>query len=199
MTKVRDLGEWLQQWIRLQREGKVAGTYTNDHGAHKDIIFQKYVTFTTLPDKCYCPVNMQTHRLTCDYPFEFPEEAAGPELAIRNMQNVTFVGIVEAYQESICVFYSLVYKTLPGFCDCRNQTAWKTFTGTHSAFHPLNTDRIFMLSNESTKAYNAMDALTREDAKVYRAALTRFRADVRGVEEAFDTKLTCNEAVFKGK
>mmetsp|Transcript_100889 Transcript_100889/g.314519 ORF Transcript_100889/g.314519 Transcript_100889/m.314519 type:complete len:375 (+) Transcript_100889:161-1285(+) len=196
MTGVKNLTEWLQEWVRLQAEGKVVGNFANDNGAHNDINLQKYVIFTGLPFKCYNPINLQTHHLTCDYPFEYPTKAASAEVAIRNMQEATFVGITEFYQESMCVFHSMALKFLPGYCDCRNQTAWKSFQGTHTAFHSVQSNSGLMLVNQPAEVLATMDALTRKDAQLYKAALKRFRQDALDVEEAFNTSIICDERPF---
>merc|ERR1711933_470906 len=81
---------------------------------------------TTDPFKCFIPVNLQSHRFTCDRPYGYPERVNG-SAAIENMQNAWFVGIVEAYQESWCLFLLRLGLPFPESCNCDspNPEHWK--------------------------------------------------------------------------
>merc|ERR1719261_1032568 len=77
---------------------------------------------------CYNPMDMQSHRMTCDFTGgECTEDvcnkqnAVDIERAISNMKSSFFVGITELYAESQCLLHARVYKELPEHCRCGSE------------------------------------------------------------------------------
>jgi len=191
MTKVRGFQKWIKDWTGLQAQGTVVGDFSA--GGHDQISTQKYVTFTSLPFKCYNPANLQSQHFTCKRPFKYPDKVDA-ELAVRNMQNTWFVGVAEAYQESLCLLHVKARGTLPAFCDCRDRTSWLAFNQTRSARHGERTKLSRNVSEQPEGVLRAVDALTAADGLLYDAAVRRFVRELREAERRFGRSILCAES-----
>mmetsp|Transcript_1861 Transcript_1861/g.5629 ORF Transcript_1861/g.5629 Transcript_1861/m.5629 type:complete len:363 (+) Transcript_1861:68-1156(+) len=192
MTKVRGFRKWAQDWVELQARGTVVGDYSA--GGHDQIKNQKFVTFTALPFKCYNPANLQCQHFTCNRPFKYPAKV-DVDLAIRNMEDTWFVGISEAYQESLCLFHVKLRGILPPFCNCMDKTAWFSFNQTRYARHAARTKASHNVSDFPAEVLQAVDSLTAADRMLYKAAVRRFVQEVHGAEQTFETKILCEDTL----
>jgi len=135
-----------------------------------------------MPYPCFNPINKQTQKMTCSQPDRYPS-VIDADLAIRNMHSVNFVGLLELYPESLCVFHARASGSMPDSCDCRHRTdgLWRW----HHDFgfeHRLPTD---------PRVLKDVDALTGADRKLYEAASARFLRDLREVEVDHGVKILC--------
>jgi len=143
---------------------------------------------------CANPIDMQSYRMSCGRgTIGFGSQRrmvaeADVDLAIENMKKAFFVGILEAYDESFCLFEARVTGNLPKYCNCADTKMW--------ARRP-------QLSHRKDQELNVMEyppatlkklgELTAGDAKLYNAGLKRFLTEVKLVEERFKRKFLCKE------
>lgn len=171
--------DWVEAWAKLDRNG------------------------TQSAFCCYNPVNLQTRHFTCRRPprvmtdFRYLDPGPGNgrvdvESAISNMESTWFIGITEAYVESLCLLHVKLRGELPAFCDCRRRAdpeAEAAFPRVHH-FHAAT-------KRESVLDYRAdtlalVDTLTEKDAKLYEAAKLRFYKEVGEVERSHHTRIVCD-------
>jgi len=131
---------------------------------------------------CFNPINKQTQKMTCAQADRYPS-VIDVDLAIRNMHSVSFVGLLELYPESLCVFHAKASGEMPRSCDCRYRAdgLWRW----HHDFgfdHHMPTD---------PRVLKDVDALTGADRQLYEAASTRFLRDLREVEMRHGVKILC--------
>jgi len=149
--------------------------------------------FVQVPFQCYSPLSLQSQRLTCRRPLEYPEHIDA-ELAVRNMQAAWFVGLVEAYQESICLLHAKANGTLPTFCDCTQPQLWDSFNGQHEN-HNAHRQSVDAYPQE---VLQELDGIVAEDLVLYRAARERFVAELRQVEREHGVQVLCNASRLLG-
>ncbi|CAK9010374.1 unnamed protein product, partial [Durusdinium trenchii] len=138
---------------------------------------------------CVDPRNPVGWQLTCT------EEAARPDhidekksLAI--LHSASVVGILEAYQESICLYSAKLRNFLPSHCNCEDASAW-------DAFVPLHIDHDHSYS-ERADDYNEsvqkdIEGLTQVDRKLYQAGVTQFIQEMDDLEKTFKVKVLCRQ------
>lgn len=143
--------------------------------------------------RCYHPYNMQARTLTCSVPGSDGSHHYMHDInlkeALHNLQTLFFVGLVERYQASVCVFAAKVntMNYLPPFCNCSDEQSWKTFKQ-HKITHGVPPHSIRNLTKEDVRL---IDEMTQLDAAVYRKAKEIFERDVSKVESHFGVKLSC--------
>mmetsp|Transcript_92015 Transcript_92015/g.269202 ORF Transcript_92015/g.269202 Transcript_92015/m.269202 type:complete len:332 (+) Transcript_92015:85-1080(+) len=191
-AKVPGFREWVDAWTGLQANGTVVGDFSA--GGHDQLHHQRFVTWTSLPFKCYNPANLQSQHFTCERPFRYP---ARPDLglALRNLRSAWFVGVAEAYLESLCLFHAKLEGTLLPFCDCEDPEQRGAFAPTHVSRRPA-ADHLGPRSpgdEERAAAQSAVEGLTSADRALYAAAVRRFLAEVRAAEEDFGVRILCGE------
>lgn len=176
------LDSWVSYWVNKVENGSAAANQQS--GA---------------PANCAeVPVNMQSQRMTCEGPFL--EETSNlndidVQLAIDNMLEAEFVGILEAYQESICTFYARKFDTILEFCNCEDAAQWSQFNASHFG-HNLHGDTI-SYDDVPQHILKKIDKLTTKDRLLYNAALKRFLNDTHHVQQQFGTRIVCQEALEK--
>lgn len=148
---------------------------------------------------CYHPLNMQTRYFTCRYsipPVRNPTDEAhnavsqstNLENALRSMDATFVIGLVEHYQESLCLFIGSAVDTLPDWCNCEDKKAWNRMSQTRYA-HGVPQHSISDLSEEDLRM---VEALTKDDAALYAAAERRFITDIRRQEHKHGIKILCD-------
>jgi len=147
--------------------------------------------FTDVPYNCYVPISMQAQRLTCHMPLNY-SVLPSADLAVSNMKGSWFVGLVEAYQASICLFHVKLGNPLPSYCNCKDPQRWNSYNTTKMNVNP-NGHR---LSDFSPEVIRLIDDLTEADRKLYNAARLRFVSEIRQVEKTFNTMILCDESVL---
>lgn len=104
------------EWVKAWRDRQAAGIH-GDFAPQRPGDTMVGLAETSIPGKCYYPINLQTQRLTCKKPSEFPREP-DKDGALRTVRGVWFVGIADAYDESLCLYHVKVKGTLPPACEC---------------------------------------------------------------------------------
>jgi len=143
---------------------------------------------------CYSPQNMQTRALTCS---EANHNAVHGQLkstegfdeAMVNIHKLYFVGVMELYQESLCVLLTMVRGFVPSFCDCEDPHSWNSFetvwddygAPAHSKTD-LNDDQI-----------NTIKTMAADDMLIYSAGVSIFMDVARQVEAKYNTRIVCGD------
>jgi hypothetical protein len=170
--KMPDFWTWVEAWGTKQADGRAAG----HHHYHTD------------PYKCYRPIDMQSHRLTCDE-WHIHADQIDLKKAIENVKE-TVPGIMEAWTETQCVWQQRILEQKDMRCDCRKGN-YKQIRGkeaiqmTHGVKHPP-------VEAYPASVWDAVDQITKNDLKVYKAAVKEFTAVARGMEVEYNQKLLCN-------
>jgi len=178
----KTFGEWVHNWTDIQQRGGAVGDFSPNNG---DMAFVPTMR-TSVPFKCYNPVNMQVQRMTCQKPYNYPLHA-DENLAIRNMQSAAFVGIVEAFHESACLLAAKMIGKLPIGCNCENQDEWAKFSMPkidHGVQH-------HSITNYPEEVTNAVNKLVEGDRQLYQASVARFFKDMDDVEREHGVKVLC--------
>ena len=168
-----------------------------------------------VPYCCYIPWDLQTQRLTCERAndnFTWTNDARVEDkktwpkyavlrpkrmerqmnltFALENARKAHFVGIVEAYQESVCLFAARTsgVQSLPAFCDCENDEAWRQFHSVEDAHGDYETPSPDSLPLE---VLERIDEMTTIDRALYAAMVRRFLDEVRSVEQVSGRLIVC--------
>mmetsp|Transcript_22097 Transcript_22097/g.62766 ORF Transcript_22097/g.62766 Transcript_22097/m.62766 type:complete len:334 (+) Transcript_22097:99-1100(+) len=179
---------WLRNWTKLRELGQASGDFTPRlRRWDKDLV---PAADTRLPFKCYPPIDPQTHRLTCQRPYKFPEQMNASR-AIQNLKEMSMVGIVEAYPTSLCLLMAKVLRYMPATCDCSRQNA----TLANLTSHQKHGVAPHSVGSYSEEVLRLVDELTREDTKLYKAGVERFLQDVRAAEAQHGMKILCDDTL----
>jgi len=176
-------GAWVQNWTEIQRRGGAVGDFTSSYDEATFVPTYR----TSVPFKCYNPVDMQIQRMSCLKPYNYPMRA-DTDLAIRNMQHAAFVGVVEAFHESACLLSAKLLGELPVGCNCENQDEWNRFY-VSNINHGVQHHSLAEYPEHITTAVNK---LVEGDRKLYRASVARFLEDIDVVERERGVKILCN-------
>merc|ERR1712007_404897 len=153
------------EWIALWRQ------YYRSRGQTP-----QFGTFVSM--KCYNPISLQSVFFSCTSNADgvglLDTHHVSSAVAHRSMNAAFFVGLQEAYQESVCVLVAKMTNALPKGCRCNGSTGLNTeFVNCAKKRVPL-------------KRYNAtvlqwVDEITAADCELYRAVRERFLREVRWV------------------
>lgn len=165
---------------------------------------------------CYIPINLQARALSCQ---AFPPSAcpkATPALDAEVKHDISgklkvraqvaldriksssggaaFVGLTEFYQESMCLIHVQYTGRFPRYCNCEDQTAWRSFPMTRVTHNSGEPSKSVQLS-----AYERalVRQLTNVDDRIYAAAYARFMREIASVEKRFGKHILCNVSSFK--
>eukprot|EP00747_Dinoflagellata_sp_TGD_P036124 gnl/TRDRNA2_/TRDRNA2_138287_c0_seq2.p1 gnl/TRDRNA2_/TRDRNA2_138287_c0~~gnl/TRDRNA2_/TRDRNA2_138287_c0_seq2.p1 ORF type:complete len:328 (-),score=30.73 gnl/TRDRNA2_/TRDRNA2_138287_c0_seq2:66-1049(-) len=170
---------WIRGWMVLAEQGKHVGDFLP--GARAWAPFAE----SLLPFGCYSPINLQSHHLSCVKPFLYETRGTAVELAIKNMRDSWFVGLVERYEVSLCLLYAKARGFLPSWCDCEHAGDLSMPYGLH------NNDRIQPRPDEVRRQILSTDLNNYSAELLYRAAEQRFLCEVREVEARHGVKILC--------
>jgi len=176
--------DWIGNWSLLKEQSKEYGEFT----VGPKTAYNDPWCFSTLPYACYSPIDLQTQRLTCEAgkAYDYPEEQ-DLSRAVSNMASTFFVGIVEAYQESICLLHAKLNDKLPKWCDCENEKEWNK-APVHQDDHGASHDATDDVSDE---VLSMVDSMTENDRSLYNQALDRFMMEIDAAEKKFKTTIVC--------
>merc|ERR1711871_1177315 len=132
--------------------------------------------------------NLQTQRFTCKNPYVYPE-FYDTFIAIPNMLKMDFVGIQEAYQESICLLWARFKGILPRYCNCKDEAAWSEFRGT---FHVHGVPRYAGIDTYPSEVHQIIDRMTEADFLLYSSAVDRFLLEASVTSQIFGVEVLCN-------
>eukprot|EP00420_Gonyaulax_spinifera_P023321 CAMPEP_0197901900 /NCGR_PEP_ID=MMETSP1439-20131203/52170_1 /TAXON_ID=66791 /ORGANISM="Gonyaulax spinifera, Strain CCMP409" /LENGTH=356 /DNA_ID=CAMNT_0043522889 /DNA_START=48 /DNA_END=1118 /DNA_ORIENTATION=+ len=141
------------------------------------------------PFQCYVPINPQSYRLQCDgeSPMDMSKRIDN-ELAVHNLREAWFVGILEEYQASLCLLEAKATNEVPSYCDCSKPEEWAKFPSTKT-----NTWSYKKPAEPTPELLEIIDELTAEDRKLFSAGLEKFVADVRATEKKLGVKMLCKD------
>jgi len=142
---------------------------------------------------CYDPWNMQTRMMTCqgEYMHQINPQAKKQhvvhsnmgikeprvDIAIRNVQNLDFFGVVEYYSESMCALYYLTKnQTIKPKCLCtgKEQPQW------HHEVHHVPKHSINDLPNSTLQK---IDIMTKRDKELYHFVLEQFYLNMKKLRD----------------
>lgn len=142
----------------------------------------------------YHPLNFQARHFTC---LSDPHQVTLPEPSIDSVlesfrHNYEFVGILERYQESVCLFTSMASGKLPAYCDCDDPESWSTFPDRHEKFDVPHHHITDLTSND----IKMIDALTSKDAVLYAEGVRRFIKDIDLAEQKHGQRILCDRDIL---
>jgi len=171
----KTFGEWVMNYRELQIQNASNGIIE----IHDD------------PYGCYRPIDRQSHILTCTQPDIYPAEVS-IDAALHNMYEAEHVGILEAYQESMCLLHARKQGALPAWCNCNDAMQWGQADLSHVS-HNDDGAAITLMESIPEETLQVVDALTANDRMLYNAALQRFVQEIHEVEKQYGTKIMCAE------
>ena len=195
----RDSNWAIKKRIRTPNDFVVTKNYTHDYESFLNH-FVRLVPSQVGPEvdfDCEDPRDTQTRHMSCDVIHNgviahqmhsiHPANHALPSpldlsLSVRNLQNASFIGLVEFYSESLQM---LSYRL---FSDFHRLDSKVHITHGTTAFH---------VSDGILQLLPRVHALVKTDNKLYHAALLRFFCDIRQIERIaqVDKCILCDDAV----
>jgi len=145
---------------------------------------------------CYSPLNFQARHFSCSgdgIAVTGPSPTATE--AIDAMNAVDLVGIVERYQESICLFASTYLAALPLFCNCEDKEAWERFPSLSEESQDHFAVR-HSTSEMNSYDIEMIDNMTKADAALYRAAVQRFLNAIDIAELKHGVRILCDREIL---
>jgi len=182
----KQFGEWVHRWTKIAQRGGAVG----DFEPAPRIDLGCVATYnSSVPFKCYNPVNLQVQRMTCERPYLYPAHA-NEGLAVRNMHSAAFVGIVEAFQESVCLLSANMTGKLLSGCNCENKAEWDSMNLTHTT-HGVTVAH--SIADYPESVLDDVNQLTKKDRILYRESVRRFIKDIGVVEQKHGVKILCED------
>jgi len=142
--------------------------------------------FVHVPFQCYVPISLQTQRLVCDTPLNYTE-MPDAELAVRNMQDLWFVGIVEAYEPSMCLLHAKLGHALPQWCHCKQSVEAEVHQENQQSTHSVALEEL------PGPVLAMLDEITAADRQLYKAARVRFLREIDKVEKEHGFRIVCEK------
>jgi len=177
--------KWLDFWTTFKESGDAKANFQRG----RPTTFNQPWCTSTLPFGCYNPISLQSHRLTCHFDTYDLSEDVPVEGALQKLHDIFFVGLAEAYQESLCVLHGLVRNELPEWCDVEDPGKWQHAEITHESHGTSHPEA----SDFPPDVIAKIDGLVTKDRILYQAGIDRFIRDVREVELRFQTRILSNE------
>lgn len=148
---------------------------------------------------CYDARSLQTRALTCarrgGYASHHYDGEANLAGAMEVVRQVDLLGVTELYHESLCLVHFRVQGALPPSCVCNADANRSAGGGTMRHEHRTHGGpRDFGLSALPQALLPTVDAVTRDDAQLYEAALRRVVRDIRSVETQAGARVLCRAA-----
>lgn len=132
-------------------------------------------------------VSMQSRSFTCQ-PHDFQNESEHDwKHAVTNMNGIGFVGIMEHYQESLCLLHVQLDLQLPSWCNCEDQASWSSFK--QSSINLGKGEH--HVPELRTEERELLDNITQYDWHLYQAATDRFLEHIQAAEERSGVKILC--------
>ena len=155
-------GEWVHSWL--------------EHWPQED--YSAYLW----DDMYHCknPINMVSTQLLCNLPIEHFANI-NPVSAVRALHSITFVGILEAYHESFCLFIAGTRHFLPSHCNCEDEAKWNSFNQTEEVHGHEYTDKI---GDYPEEVLEEVEQITRADKLVYQTGTIVASGKVIGVDSS---------------
>jgi hypothetical protein len=143
---------------------------------------------------CYTPWNMQSRALTCEHEQAHracSNKGSVPTLkqALGNLNEHSFVGLVELYSESMCLFEYRLTRNLPGECTCAHTDI--LWTGVAELSEKGKHESGGATYEHESVHGPTIDKLTQVDIQLYRAGVLRFVSEMRKVEVETGMRVIC--------
>ncbi|OLP85972.1 hypothetical protein AK812_SmicGene32988 [Symbiodinium microadriaticum] len=140
--------------------------------------------FTHVPYQCYVPVNLQSHRMTCQKPLQYGQPDIDKALLLKP-------AACQSGQQApvaLCLLHAKVASKLPSHCNCTDPVSWSSFQG-----HKENQNSTRSGKREiPADVLSELDSLTALDTLLYKAAWLRFVREAADVEKRFGMRILCN-------
>jgi len=187
-----DFDAWLSKFRRDFEEGKTSDRETNAYG------FFQYKLKDQIEDdfSCYNPINMMTRQLSPDCkavgqsslsPHHLAEmKPHNLAVARKRISHAFFVGVTEAYQESLCLLHFKVNGTVPDTCRCGTEE-W----GNHPMHHSDHKLPARPLSTMTHWQNDTISMISQLDQRLYRHAVKNFVQQVEHAERAVGFRILC--------
>eukprot|EP00434_Breviolum_minutum_P016194 symbB.v1.2.014270.t1/scaffold1033.1/size247163/8 len=160
--------EWMHAWVEKPRE---------DYDAHLwENMFH-----------CKNPTEVISHQLLCTQMMQH-FATINTTAAVSAMESISFVGILEAYHESFCLFIAGTRHFLPSHCNCEDEAQWNSFNQTKEEHGHEYTDKI---EDYPEEVLQDVEELTKTDKMVYQKEMERFLKDMDQLEKTFGVKVLC--------
>jgi len=144
----------------------------------------------------YHPLNFQARHFTClgedPHHVELPEPTMDSIFAQFN-SDYGFVGILERYQESMCLFVHMATGKLPAYCDCDDPESWDAFPERHEEYDSPPHDIADLTSDD----IRMIDALTQQDTALYAEGVRRFIRKIDDAEQNHGVHILCDREIIK--
>lgn len=184
-----------EHWVHLYAEAKKHKTelpYGCYHPINKQAAF---FTCTQDPADCssrmhYTPKNALKHRIT-----KWDDDEAATA-AIHYMNKSIFVGVMEAFQESLCLLHAQYHNSLPRWCNCENLDDWNSFQPAAPnwwADQNNHGTQEHSLKDYSPKVIQEIDDITIADQILYKQRVQSFKQEIQAVEKKFGQKVLCDK------
>jgi hypothetical protein len=149
------------------------------------------------PDVCfgchYNPHNLQSQRMVCKNTSEYRDDEHLQHDAIQALKTAGFVGVSEAYQESLCLLTYVVQGKLPASCNCENKSAWESFNLSHIQHH---TNELHLsIEDVPESVLHKVDSLTVHDNALHTAGVNRFLTQIHQVQQHTGIKIMCDDTL----
>jgi len=187
-TMPSTFGAWIQAWSRLRKEGRARRDFSRVGPTLHNTPWCSY-----LPFKCYSPLNLQSQRFTCEAASKYPDKL-DVDRAVTNMHASFFIGIVEAYPESMCLFRAKTTNKVPASCNCNLA---KNKSKKQKGHHAGHGSAKHSVQNVPREVLQDVDSFTEGDQELYRAAVHRFINETREVEVRHGVKILCSMTEMK--
>lgn len=148
--------------------------------------------FEQMPFCCYNPSNMMAARFSCGGDISKKQAEFHPasmQVLKERIANMSFVGIVEAYQESLCLLRIQETGTFPEECECATK---QDETNANHGVKP------HMVSDYSKDVVEKVDKLTAIDRELYEFGKKRFFDEIQAAEDKYQKKILCRKLEFNG-
>jgi hypothetical protein len=140
---------------------------------------------------CYNPHNMQARSLTCTgtgpYNSHHVAQDTGivpsAQEAVANLGKIEWVGILELYDESLCLFFYKVEGRLRDHCACEQNNPER-----HHDAHGVPPHNV---EDQAKAVLDLVDRITAVDQVVYRAAAHRVVNELRVLEKKAGVQILC--------
>jgi len=142
---------------------------------------------------CYNPHNMQSRSLTCSGTGPYDSHHVAPDTgivpsaqeAVANLGKIEWVGILELYEESLCLFFYKVEGRLRDHCACQQHNP--EYHHMNHGVPPHDVER------QARAVLDLVDRITAVDQVVYRAAAHRVVNELRVLEKKAGVQIICPE------
>jgi hypothetical protein len=154
---------------------------------------EKLEQIKTAPFCCYHPVNMMAAHFSCGnattgIAAHFHPDSS--QILKRKVEQLAFVGLVEAYPESLCLLRIRETGQFPEECACGAEGDAATVS------HNTHGSQKHNISDYSESVWEKVDKLTSLDQELYDIAKARFLSDIKASENEFQKKILCRSLDF---